>query len=140
MFFKNKKGIIFAGYLNNIIYHQVMTRFFAISSILLFAAISVSAQDKLNYAAQWKSIDKLMEGILPQSALPEIEKVRLAALKDKEYGQLIKAVTTRNNCLHLTEEKPQAAVINHLKKDAETIPFPAKAVIYSLTAEAYLNY
>ncbi len=117
-----------------------MRRFFVFSFTLLFAITATKAQGKFNYTEQWKTIDKLMEGILPQSALPEIEKVRQAALKDKTYGQLIKAVMTRNACLQQTEENPQVAVINSLKKDIETIPFPAKAVIYSLTGEACLDY
>ena len=123
-----------------------MKRFFVFAPILIFSAVAVNAQGEtrratsLQYAEQWKTIDRLMEGILPQSALPEIEKLRQAALRDKEYGQLIKAVMTRNTCLQLTEKEPQVAVINSLVKDAETIPFPAKAVIYSLAGEAYLNY
>ncbi len=117
-----------------------MRRFFVFSLILFFAATVVRAQGKFNYTDQWKAIDKLMDGILPQTALPEIEKVRQAALKDKAYGQLVKSVMKRNTCLQLTEENPQVAVINSLKKDIETIPFPAKAMIYSLTGEAYLNY
>ena len=123
-----------------------MNHFFVSAFILLFAVIAVNAQvetrraTSLQYAEQWKTIERLMDGVLPQSALPEIEKVVQAALKDKEYGQLVKAVMTRNTCLQLTEKEPQAAVINSLKKDAATIPFPAKAVVYSLTGEAYLNY
>ncbi|MDR1170954.1 MAG: hypothetical protein LBL24_00710 [Bacteroidales bacterium] len=117
-----------------------MKRFFVFSIVLLFAAASMKAQGKFGYIDQWKTINKLMDGILPQSALPEIEKLQQAALKDKAYGQLIKAVMTRNACLQLTEEKPQVAVINSLKKDAETIPFPAKSMVYSLTADACLNY
>ena len=52
--------------------------------MLLFAAVSVEAQVEtqrgaaFQYAEQWKAIDRLMEGILPQSALPKIEKVRQA--------------------------------------------------------------
>ncbi|MDR1153133.1 MAG: hypothetical protein LBL04_00350 [Bacteroidales bacterium] len=117
-----------------------MRRFFVFSFVLLFAVANMKAQSKFNYTDSWKAIDKLMDGILPQSALPEIDKLQQAALKDRAYGQLIKAVMTRNACLQQTEEKPQVAVINSLKKDAETIPFPAKAVVYSLTAEACLNY
>ena len=123
-----------------------MKRFFVFAFVFLIAMVYVNAQvetrraTSLQYTEQWKTIDRLMEGILPQSALPEIEKVRQAALRDNQYGQLIKAVMTRNTCLQLTEKEPQVAVINSLIKDAETIPFPAKAVIYSLTGEAYLNY
>jgi uncharacterized protein YfaS (alpha-2-macroglobulin family) len=117
-----------------------MRHFFVFSFALLFAVTNMKAQNKFNYTDSWKAIDKLMDGILPQSALPEIDKLQQAALKDKAYGQLIKAVMTRNICLQQTEENPQIAVINSLKKDAETIPFPAKAVVYSLTAEACLNY
>ena len=125
---------------------DIMRRLFIFSFVLLFAATPVSAQvetgrtPSVRYADQWKAIDKLMDGVLPQSALPEIEKIRQTALKDKEYGQLIKAVMMRNTCMQLTEKNPQVAIINSLKKDAETIPFPAKAVVYSLTAEAFLDY
>ena len=123
-----------------------MKSFSVFTVLMLFAAVCVSAQvetrraTSLQYAEQWKTIDRLMDGILPQSALPEIEKVRQAALRDKEYGQLIKAVMIRNTCLQLTEKEQQAAVIYSLIKDTETIPFPAKAVVYSLAGEAFLNY
>ena len=72
-----------------------MKRFYAFSLILFFAIVAVRAQGKFNYADQWKIIDKLMDGILPQSALPEIGKLSQAALNDKAYGQLKKAVMTR---------------------------------------------
>ncbi len=117
-----------------------MRRLLVLLSITVIPLTNVWPQGKFDYTAQWKTIDKLMDGILPQSALPEIEKIRQAALKDKVYGQLIKTVMTRNTCLQQTEENPQVAIINSLKKDIETIPFPAKAVVYSLTGEAYLNY
>ena len=125
---------------------RIRKHFKIISFVLFLVVATAHAQvetrraTSLQYTEQWKAIDKLMDGILPQSALPEIEKIQQAALKDKAYGHLIKAVITRNTCLQLTNENPQIAVINSLKKDAETTPFPAKAVIYSLTGEAYLNY
>ena len=117
-----------------------MKLFFKLAPFMFFAAIAVKGQSKFNYNEQWKVVDKLMDGVLPQSALPEIEKIQQAALNDKEYGHLITAVIVRNSCLQMTNEKPDVAIINSLKKDAETFPFPAKAVIYSLTGEAYLNF
>ena len=121
-------------------FYRIMNRFFVFSLMMFLVTVSVHAQNRFNYAEQWKTIDRLMDGILPQSALPEIEKVQQAALRDREYGQLVKAVMTRNTCLQLTEKQPMVAVINSLINDAKTIPFPAKAVIYSLTGEAFLNY
>ena len=117
-----------------------MKKILIMTNILLLAAVTAHAQERFNYAEQWHNIDKLMDGILPKSALPEIEKVREAALRDNEYGHLIRSVTTRSTCLQMTEENPFAAVINSLKNDAETFPFPIKAVIYSLIGETYLNY
>ena len=123
-----------------------MTRFFVFSHMLLFAAVSVGAPVEtqrgaaFQYAEQWKAIDRLMEGILPQSALPEIEKVRQAALRDGEHGHLVKAVMRRSTCLQLSEAKPQVAVINSLLAEAEALPMPAKAAVYSLAGEAFMNF
>ncbi len=117
-----------------------MKRLFFFGLILLAGTIPVRSQGKFNYTAQWKIIDKMMSDGLPKSALPELEKVYQAALKDKEYGQLIKAVMKRSDCLQTTEEDPQIAIIAALKHDAETIPFPGHAIIYSLIGETFMNY
>ena len=117
-----------------------MRRIFVFLNVLILADATVIAQSRFNYSEKWNAIERLMEGILPQSALPEIEALRQAALRDSEYGHLIKAVMTRNTCLQMTEEKPQIAVINSLTEDIQTVPFPARAMIYSLLGEAYLNF
>ena len=117
-----------------------MKHILLLSNILILTALTAHAQTRFNYAQQWRSVDQLMEGVLPQSALPQIELIRQAAIRDNEYGHLIKSVITRNTCLQMTDEKPLIAVINSLHADAEALPFPARAVIYSLLGEFYLNF
>ncbi|MDR1866407.1 MAG: hypothetical protein LBR08_12680, partial [Bacteroidales bacterium] len=119
-----------------------MSRLF-FTGILLFSLTSVMAQNRAGNAgdaSRWQHIEKLIEDGLPQSALTKIDEAYQEALKNREYGQLLKAVTFRINCLRMSEDNPDIAIIRSLFKDAEVTPRPMKSVIWSLTGEAFKNY
>ena len=75
-----------------------MKRFFAFAQILLLAAGAAGAQGRFNYAEHWKTIDKLMEGILPQSA-PALSGICNTALCLQNVTYTYQNVTYR---LHLS--------------------------------------
>ncbi|MDR3094142.1 MAG: hypothetical protein LBU62_05820 [Bacteroidales bacterium] len=108
---------------------------------LLFACTgNLGAQVRSTNAFRWDDVEKLIDDGLPQSALVEIDNLYRSALADKEYGHLLKAIKYRIRCQQMTEEQSEMAIIRSLIEDSNQVPYPAKAVIYSLTGEAYRDF
>ncbi|MDR1667989.1 MAG: hypothetical protein LBS03_09950 [Bacteroidales bacterium] len=108
--------------------------------LLVFLSGSYAGAQNRSKEARWKEIETLIEDGLPQSALVEIDAAYRSALAEKNYGRLLKAVKFRTLCQQMTEEQPDAAIIESLLQDAEKVDEPAKSVIHSLVGEAYRNY
>ncbi|MDR2848024.1 MAG: hypothetical protein LBV39_02860 [Bacteroidales bacterium] len=106
----------------------------------LLISINIAAQVRPNDASRWNNIENFIDDGLPQSAMVEIDAAYRSALTDKDYGRLLKAVKYRIRCQQMSEEQPDIAIIRSLTEDAEQAPYPAKAVIYSLTGEAYRDF
>ena len=74
--------------------------------IFLFS-MSLFAQNKFNYTAAWKKVDELISKKgLTESALKEVKTIYDAAKKEKNNGQLLKAVLFR---LSLQQQKEEDA-------------------------------
>ncbi|MDR0795298.1 MAG: hypothetical protein LBE79_04485 [Tannerella sp.] len=95
-----------------------------------------------HFTIEWAEIEKLREQQLPRSLLPKVDSIYQAALKEKNYEQLIKAIIFQLNCIGILEENEEGAnkIFNNLKNDAETIPRPAKSIIYSMIGQMYKDF
>jgi uncharacterized protein YfaS (alpha-2-macroglobulin family) len=121
---------------------SIMKRIFLIVPLffLWLSAGALNRSGNIDDVSRWKSIEKFMEDGFIQSAMIEIDEACQSALKDKAYGRLLKAITLRTNCLQMTEDNPDVAIIRSLIQDVEVVPYPAKSVIFSLIGEAFRDY
>jgi hypothetical protein len=55
----------------------------------------------MDYKQTWTEIDSLQKLSLPGSMLTKVNEVYEAALNDKDYPQLIKAIIFQSNCIGL---------------------------------------
>ena len=95
-----------------------------------------------NYEQEWAEIETLRVQQLPKSLLPKVEAIYKAALEEKNYEQLLKAVIFQLNCIGLLEENDVGAnlIFDNLKYDAEQLPQPAKSIVYSMLGQMYAEY
>ncbi|WEK35762.1 MAG: alpha-2-macroglobulin family protein [Candidatus Pseudobacter hemicellulosilyticus] len=103
---------------------------------------AVNAQQKMNtYDRNWKKIDSLIEQAgLPQSALKELDKLTTLARQEKNEPQLIRTLIYRLNFQDAREENAAQKNITLLQKEISTSSGPARAILQSMTAEAYKRY
>lgn len=108
--------------------------------ILLFS-LSLFAQNKFNYTAAWKKVDELINKKgLTESALNEVKTIYDAAKKEKNNGQLLKAVLFRLSLQQEREEDAAEKTIKEVEKEMSTAAEPLKSVLTNYAAEAYWQY
>ena len=117
-----------------------------IAVILITACVSknqpIVKNDRDTYVNEWAEIDSLRKQSLPKSLLPKVDTIYQSALAEQNYEQLIKAIIFRLNCIGILEENDEGAnrIFNTLKKDAETMPQPAKSIVYSMIGQMYEEF
>jgi uncharacterized protein YfaS (alpha-2-macroglobulin family) len=118
----------------------IMSMVFTVSGIAQNRVAESMVTNK--YVKEWAEIRKLQEQGLPQSILPKVEVLYKSALKEKNYEQVIKAVIFQLNCIGILDDNDVAAnkIFNTLKSDSETLPQPAKSIIYSIIGQMYEEY
>jgi uncharacterized protein YfaS (alpha-2-macroglobulin family) len=99
-------------------------------------------KDMNKYVNEWDEIEQLRRQGLPQSMLLEIDTIYQAALAEKNYEQLIKALIFRINNMGVVLENDEGAnrIIKTLKEEAEALPQPAASVVYSMLGQMYEDY
>lgn len=108
--------------------------------IFLFS-MSLFAQNKFNYTAAWKKVEDLIEKKgLTESALKEVKLIYAAAKKEKNNGQLLKAVLFRLSLQQQKEEDADEKAIKEVEKEISTSAEPLKSVLTNYAAEAYWQY
>ncbi|QNA45305.1 alpha-2-macroglobulin family protein [Lacibacter sediminis] len=108
--------------------------------ILLFS-MSLFAQNKFNYTAAWKKAEDLIEKKgLTESALKEVKLIYDAAKKEKNNGQLLKALLFRLSLQQMKEEDTDIKTIREVEKEISTATEPLKSVLTNYAAEAYWQY
>lgn len=108
--------------------------------IFLFS-MSLFAQNKFNYTAAWKKVEDLIEKKgLTESALKEVKLIYTAAKKEKNNGQLLKAVLFRLSLQQQKEEDADEKTIKEIEKEISTAAEPLKSVLTNYAAEAYWQY
>jgi uncharacterized protein YfaS (alpha-2-macroglobulin family) len=108
--------------------------------IILFS-MSLFAQNKFNYTAAWKKVDELINKKgLTESALKEVKNIYDAAKKEKNNGQLLKAVLFRLSLQQEREEDATEKAIKELETEISRAAEPLKSVLINYAAEAYWQY
>jgi len=107
----------------------------------LFATFSHAQPGPTTYAAKWKKVDSLVEQKgLTQSALQEVNSIYLAAKKEKNDAQVIRALIYRMSLGETQQENSLQKNIAELEKEIATATPAARAILQSILAEVYWNY
>ncbi|HRE52631.1 MAG TPA: alpha-2-macroglobulin family protein [Flavitalea sp.] len=120
---------------------MLLKKLFLLLSFSFFISI-VMAQKKLNtYQQSWNKIDTLVnkKGLV-KTALEEVNKIYLAAKKEKNDPQAIKALLYRASLQEQLSENAALENIADLEKETAASKEPATSILYSITAEAYWSY
>lgn len=91
--------------------------------------------------SRWKKVEELDKKQMPESALKEVKAILAQAKKDKNSGQILKAMIYRMK--FTTDKNPDEMIPLMQEFETETAKTanPAdKAVMYAMTAELYNNY
>ncbi len=120
---------------------MLLKRILLVNLFLLSFITMLEAQNKFNYTAAWKKVDDLMEKKgLTQSALKDVQLIYNAAKKEKNNGQLLKAVLFRLSLQQMKEEDADIKTIAAIEKEIRTAAEPLKSVLSNYAAEAYWQY
>ncbi|HHH50202.1 MAG TPA: hypothetical protein ENK52_04405, partial [Saprospiraceae bacterium] len=93
-----------------------------------------------DYAAEWKSIDSLINKGLPKSALEKVNTLYQLATKDNNPSQIVKVLLFKSNLENQLEENGLVKAMERMRSEIEQTPFPAKAVLQSILAQKYNSY
>jgi Large extracellular alpha-helical protein len=118
----------------------------AIMVVLITACVSknkpILKNDMEKYTNEWAEIEALRKQGLPKSLLPKVDTIYKSAMAEQNYAQAIKAIIYQINSIGVLEENDEGVnrIFNNLKKDAETIPQPAKSILYSMIGQMYEEF
>ncbi len=117
----------------------------AMALVSTFGVIAIAQKSKSTtpqfMETRWKKVEELAEKQMPESALKEVEAILTQAKKDKNSGQILKAMMYRMR--FMTDKNPDEIIPLMQEFEAETAKTTDptdKAVMYAMTAELYNNY
>ncbi|MGZ5253612.1 MAG: hypothetical protein ACXWV4_04565, partial [Flavitalea sp.] len=111
-----------------------------LTTIFITLFFSVQAQTD-PYSKQWKIIDSLiLKSGLNKSALTSINTLYKKAVAEKNEAQKIKALIYRIQVTEDMDEESSVTAIKSLEKEIKASSGTSKAILQSLTAEAYWQY
>jgi uncharacterized protein YfaS (alpha-2-macroglobulin family) len=110
--------------------------------ILFFYSLYTMAQTEKKYDSLWKKVEDLtVKKGLTKSALAQVDKIYLLAKKDKDQGQIIKALLYQLNLQQTFEDNAdQSSLINKLEKQTGNFSEPALSILNSVLADRYFTY
>lgn len=92
------------------------------------------------YEQEFAKADSLLRIAQNRSALEIIKAIKQKATTEKNSAQFVKAVLYTLNTESKFEEESYIKAISDLESDCINAPFPANAIIHSITAEVYWRY
>jgi hypothetical protein len=110
-------------------------------SIGLLLSINSMAQPKDPYKAQWKKIDSLVQKQQQtKTAIAEINKLYTLATKEKQQGQVIKALIYKISLQNTIEENAEQKGIAAIEVAIATSEQPVTAILQTALADKYYQY
>ncbi|MGA9294887.1 MAG: alpha-2-macroglobulin family protein [Ignavibacteriaceae bacterium] len=88
----------------------------------------------------WSKVDSLERAGLTRSALTIVEQIYQNAKEENNSPQIIKALIYKLKYINYTEENSNKKVISQIKNSIDSLSLPAKPILQSILAEAYLQY
>jgi hypothetical protein len=110
------------------------------TSAILLSYLVFFGQSGFPYDKEWKLIDSLMnKKNLPKSALVEVNKLYVAAKKDKQEAQWVKAIIYRNH-LQDIEDRNISQSVTELENEILSAPPRVAALLKSIEAEQLYQF
>jgi uncharacterized protein YfaS (alpha-2-macroglobulin family) len=92
------------------------------------------------YENLWKKVNDAESKGLPETARKSVEEIYQTAQKEKNHGQMVKAVIYRLKYFEMKEEKDLVKALNQLKQETEKAEGATKSLLHSMLAEIYWKY
>src|SRR6478672_7819008 len=113
-------------------------KYWIITFLIIFIATYGYAQVN-DYNTLWKKVNDLIAKKYTKSALTEVDNIYALAKKQKNEGQLIKALIYKLRLSDAIEENSDVKSIAAIEKEITTAQEPARSILYSIAAEMYRN-
>ncbi len=116
-------------------------RFTLFTSFILFSCQVFYGQSTFPYDREWKLIDSLInKKNLPRSALAEVNKVYIAAKKEHQEAQWVKAIIYKNHLEETDDNIDITLTIKELGNEITNAPPRVAALLKSVGAEQLFQY
>ncbi len=92
------------------------------------------------FTKEWKTIDSLEQQGLPRSAFEEVKKLYKKVKSSNNPAQLVKCLLYQSKYISQLEEDGLVQAMIGLNKEIDMTEFPARPILQSILAEAYLQY
>lgn len=113
----------------------------AILLIGIFISVPVNAQKNMNnYTTDWKKVEDFQNKGLSKSALAQVNSIYVAARREGNDAQTIKALLFKLTLQQNLEENAGLKGIDSLQTEISNAKEPAKSILQSITAQLYWNY
>jgi TonB-dependent SusC/RagA subfamily outer membrane receptor len=120
---------------------MILRNLLFIACLSLFGSLLQAQVGHEDYDAAWQRIDSLIDQKgLPKSALEEVNSLYVAAKKEKNEAQAIRALIYRVELETSGQEDAVKKNINELQEETAVAQQPARSILEGLLARTYLNY
>jgi hypothetical protein len=114
---------------------------FALAAMLITVILLAQKKETTPLALRWLQVEQLAEKQLPESVLKEVESILEQAKKEKNSGQVIKALIYKMRFTLDIDPDKAPQLIREFEAFAEKeTAADKKALLYSLTAELYARH
>ncbi|HEY2347378.1 MAG TPA: MG2 domain-containing protein, partial [Puia sp.] len=111
-----------------------------LTSVMLLCYLVFFGQPAFPYEHEWKLADSLMnKKNLPKSALEEVNKIYIAAKKDKQEAQWVRAIIYKNH-LQEIDERDINQSLRDLEEEISMAPPRVVSLLKSVEAEELFQY
>ena len=133
---KNKINLLWV--LPSVLILFAFTTFISDSGYKNKIIIKINSDD--DYDKAWHKVDSLQNMGLTRSALDVVEQIYNAARKDNNQPQIIKSFIHKLKFANYTEEESQKKIVDQVKDEIKTAPFPSNAILNSILGQIYWQY
>src|SRR4030095_2317520 len=114
---------------------------FLLTWVALLSYLVFFGQSTFPYDQEWKLVDSFMtKKNLPKSALVEVNKLYVAAKKEKQEAQWVKAIIHKNHLEEVDDNRNISLSIKELETEIASAPPRVAALLKSVEAEQLFQY
>jgi len=114
---------------------------FLLTWVALLSYLVFFGQSSFPYDQEWKLVDSLLtKKNLPKSALVEVNKLYVAAKKEKQEAQWVKTIIYKNHLEEVDDNRNISLSIKELETELASAPPRVAALLKSVEAEQLFQY